>query len=182
MDMDKENIEQKSDSEPAKKETAEKKEAKTLKKELEKLKAELDEAKGQNELCQDKLLRVMAEYDNYRKRVTREREQLFADACSDVISAYLPMYDNLLRASQYADGEKLSEGVVKIISQFREINSKLGAEEFGEAGEVFDPNLHEAVMHIEDSAFSENTIAEVFQKGYRIGEKIIRYAVVKVAN
>ena len=163
-------------------EKALKKELGDLKGEIEKLKAEANDAiKDKNEE-HDKYLRIMAEYDNYRKRAQKEKDAVYSDAYSDVIKAYLPMYDNLLRAAQFEDGEALSDGIKKIIAQFSEINEKLGITEFGCEGENFDPTKHEAVMHTEDPSLGENVIAKVFQKGYAIGEKVIRYAVVRVAN
>ena len=193
--MEKENITEQKDSaildevsceeeiEDEKKELAAlKKEIERLEKELEKTEKKAEENAAANKDEHDKYLRIMAEYDNYRKRTTKEREGAYSDAYSDVVKAFLPMYDNLVRSVQFSDSEKMAEGVQKIILQFKDINTKLGVSEFGDVGDPFDPNIHEAVMHVKDDTLGENTVVEVFQKGYKIGEKIIRYAVVKVAN
>ena len=143
--------------------------------ELEKTKAELA---GLN----DKYLRVCAEYDNFRKRSQKEREGIYADAYSDALKEVLPVIDNLERAAQYNETEKLAEGLGLIFKSTKDMLSKLGVEEFGAAGDKFDPQLHNAVMHVEDDEHGEDEIVDVFQKGYRKGDKIIRHAMVKVAN
>ena len=161
-----------------------KKKEKKLENEIEALKAEIAkkdaEAKEQNE----KYLRVVAEYDNFRKRSKAERESVYADACADVIGALLPVYDNIERAAAFADAdaEKLAEGVRLTAKSFADALEKLGVTEIEAAGQPFDPKLHNAVMHVEDEAFGENTVAEVFQAGFQLGEKVIRFAMVKVAN
>ena len=155
---------------------AEKKECARLKKELEAKEAELSEAK-------DKYLRMMAEYDNYRKRSAKERDGIYTDAVSDVLAAILPIADNLERAAQYKEEpEKVAEGLGMISKSLGELLSKFGVEIFGEPGDTFDPNLHNAIMHVEEEGYGEGEILEVFQRGYRKGDKIIRYAMVKVAN
>ena len=150
-----------------------KKELKRLEEENGKLKEELADST-------DKYLRLAAEYDNFRKRSAREREGIYADAYADCITAILPVIDNLERALQYSEGDKVVEGVRMTLNQFIEILSKLGVEVI--PTETFDPMLHNAVMHVEDDAYGENAIVEVFQKGYKKGDKVIRYAMVKVAN
>lgn len=164
------------DSEKSHKEKKEsKKEDKKLREENEKLNATLDE-------LNDRYLRTLAEYDNFRKRAQKEREGIYNDAVSDVLNSILPIKDSLEMALKYADESQLSQGVTMTLNKFTEILTKLGVEEFGVSGEAFDPNLHNAVLHVEDEAFGESIIAEVLMKGYKKGEKIIRYAMVKVAN
>ena len=157
-------------------EKKEKKESARLAEELSKKEAELAEAK-------DKYLRMMAEYDNYRKRSQKERDGIYTDAVSDVLGAILPIADNLERAAQYKEEpEKVAQGLQMISKSLSELLAKFGVEQFGEAGDTFDPNLHNAIMHAEDEAYGEGEILEVFQRGYRKGDRIIRYAMVKVAN
>ena len=159
-----------------------KKKEKKLENEIEALKAEIAkkdaEAKEQNE----KYLRVVAEYDNFRKRSKAEREGVYADACADVIGALLPVYDNIERAAAYtdADAEKLAEGIRLTVKSFDEALKKLGVTEI--EAKTFDPSLHNAVMHVEDETKGDGEIIEVFQKGYKKGDKVIRYAMVKSAN
>ena len=152
-----------------------KKEVKKLTEENEKLSASLTE-------LTDRYTRMLAEYDNFRKRAQKEREGVYFDAVSDVINAILPIKDSLEMALKYADESQLSQGVTMTLNKFGEILTKLGVEEFGARGEEFDPNLHNGVLHCEDDELGEQIIAEVLQKGYKKGEKIIRYAMVKVAN
>ena len=148
---------------------------KKLKEENKKMQEELD-------LTKDRLLRLTAEYDNYRKRTTKEKESIYADAYIDVIKEILPVIDNLERAMA-AEGnvDDLKKGVEMTMKGCQDAFVKLGVEEIDASGE-FDPNFHNAVMHIEDEGLDKNVIAEVFQKGYKKGEKIIRHTMVKVAN
>lgn len=129
-------------------------------------------------------IRTLAEYDNYRKRSTREKEGIYADAKVMCLGELLPMLDNFERALSVteSDFESYKKGVEMIYTSFCETLKKLGVEAFGEEGEPFDPNIHNGVMHVEDEALGENVIAQVFSKGYRIGDKILRPAMVKVAN
>lgn len=132
----------------------------------------------------DKFLRTLAEYDNYRKRSIREKEQAYADSKATVLAELLPVLDNFERAAgnkdaSYADYQK---GVDMIFNQLTEIFKKLGVETFGAAGDAFDPNIHSAVMHTDDAEQPENTVTDVFSKGYKLGDKILRPAVVKVVN
>ncbi len=143
--------------------------------ELEKVKAELS-------AMNDKYLRMIAEYDNFRKRSAKERENVYADAYSDVLEAILPVIDNLERALMFADGEALTEGVKMTLKQFEDSMTRLGVTAFGARGEEFDPNIHNAVMQVEDGELGESQVAEVLLKGYKKGDKVIRYAMVKVAN
>ena len=130
----------------------------------------------------DKYLRMAAEYDNFRRRSREEREALYTAAASDTVKELLPIIDNLERAAQFDDGEKVKEGVIMIAKATEEVMAKLGVESFGAPGETFDPNIHNAVLHVEDDAYGEGEIVEVFQKGYRKGKTIIRFAMVKSAN
>lgn len=140
--------------------------------------------KLQNELetLKDRLLRLTAEYDNYRKRTTKEKEGIYTDACVDVLKEIIPNLDNLERAIE-ADGsvEDMKKGLEMTLKGFRGSLEKLGVEEII-TEEGFDPNMHQAVMHIQDENFGENEVAEVFMKGYKRGDKVIRHSVVKVAN
>ncbi len=151
------------------------KEDKKLKEENEALTKSLEE-------LSDRYTRMLAEYDNFRKRAQKEREGVYNDAVSDVLIEILPIKDTLEMAMAYADDGKLSQGVTMTLNKFTEILKHLGVEEFGAVGDEFDPNLHNAVFHVEDESLGENVIAEVLMKGYKKGDKIIRYAMVKVAN
>ena len=131
----------------------------------------------------DAHLRLAADYDNFRKRSQKEKEQLYTMGKSDAVEKLLPVYDNLERAlNQPTEDAAYKKGVEMTMTQLVGILNGLGVEIFGEAGETFDPNLHNAVMHIDDENLGENTIAQVFQKGFKMGEKIIRFAMVQVAN
>ena len=131
----------------------------------------------------DRFLRLAAEYENYKKRSQKEREGLYADVKAGTVAALLPVYDNLERAlKQETEDEAFFKGVEMTMSQLREIFANFGVEEIPALGEVFDPALHNAVFHIEDEAYGENEIVEQFLVGFRLGEKIIRHSVVKVAN
>lgn len=131
----------------------------------------------------DAYLRLAAEYDNYRKRSQKEREALYVDIKAETAAKFLPVYDNLERAlaSETAD-EAYKKGVEMTMAELRRIMETLGITAFGEVGDPFDPNYHNAVMHIDDETLDKNVIAQVFQKGFRIGEKVIRFAMVQVAN
>ena len=131
----------------------------------------------------EQFLRLAAEYDNYRKRTAKEKENLWTDAKADTVQAFLPVYDNLERAlKQDTADEAYKKGVEMIMSQLKEVFAKLGITEIEAQGKPFDPNLHNAVMHIEDENLEENTVAQVFQAGFMLGEKVIRFAMVQVAN
>ena len=131
----------------------------------------------------DAYLRVYADYDNYRKRTTREKEQSYTNGKSDAVAKLLPVYDNLERAlNQPTEDAAYKKGVEMTMNELVKILTGLGVEIFGAAGETFDPNLHNAVMHIEDENLGENVIAQVFQKGFRMGEKTVRFAMGQVAN
>ena len=131
----------------------------------------------------DRYLRLMAEYDNFRKRSQKEKESLYGDIKAAAVKEFLPVYDNLERAlaAETAD-EAYRKGVEMIMAQFSKTLEKLGVTEIKSLGEKFDPNLHNAVMHVDDEEKGENEIVEVFQKGFMLGDKVIRFAMVKVAN
>ena len=140
-------------------------------------------AEQQVKEANDKDLRLMAEYDNYRKRSQKEREALYGDIKADVLNKFLPVYDNLVRAlDQPTEDEAYRKGVEMIMAQFNKTMENLGVTEIESVGQPFDPNLHNAVMHVEDETKGENEIVEVFQKGFKLGDKVIRFAMVKVAN
>ena len=131
----------------------------------------------------DAYLRLLAEYDNYRKRSQKEKDNLYADVRADVVTKFLPVYDNLVRAIQQGtEDEAYRKGVEMIMNQFCTTLQKLGVEKIEALGQTFDPTLHNAVMHVEDETKGENEIVEVFQEGFRLGDKVIRFAMVKVAN
>lgn len=132
----------------------------------------------------DQFLRICAEYDNFRKRSQKEKQDIYSSSRAEVFRDLLPVLDNFDRAASNkgAGIEAYSKGIDLIFQQFAEILQKNGVESFGEVGDQFDPNIHNAVMSVEDENFGENIVAEVFSKGYRIGDRVIREAVVKVAN
>ena len=131
----------------------------------------------------DAHLRLAAEYDNFRKRTIKEKEASYGNGKADAVAKMLPVYDNLERAlNQPTEDAAYKKGVEMTMTELVKIFTALGVEIFGEKGEQFDPNLHNAVMHIDDETMEENTIAMVFQKGFKIGEKVVRFAMVQVAN
>ena len=132
--------------------------------------------------CEDKYLRMAAEYDNYRRRTREERAALYDDAVADTVSELLPIIDNLERAANYSDGEKVKEGVILTAKTVGGVLDKLKVEPIGAVGDIFDPKLHHAVLHEEDPERAEGEIVDVFQKGYKKGNKIIRFAMVKTVN
>ena len=165
-------------------ETAAKKDGKEkkLKAKLASLEKENEKLKSENEELNDKYLRVAAEYDNFRRRSQKEKEGIYSDALSDSVKELLPLFDNLERASSFTESDKLAEGLEMILKTIPDVLAKLKVECYGQKGDSFDPNLHNAIMHEENEEYGENEIVEVFQKGYKVNEKIIRYAMVKVAN
>lgn len=132
----------------------------------------------------DQFLRLYAEYDNFRKRSQKEKQDIYSSSRADVIKDLLPIMDNFDRAANNKEGsyEDYKKGIDLIFNQFAEMLTKNGVEAYGERGEEFDPNIHNAVMTVEDAELGENQIASVFSKGYKLGDKIIREAVVTVAN
>lgn len=173
---EKENITTAEEKEEKKEKKAKKKADKADEKVAE-LQAELEEQKNQ-------YLRLAAEYDNYRKRTQREKDALNGDIKAYIIGEILPVIDNFERANANtsADYETYKKGMEMIFTQFADIFKKLGVEAFGESDDAFDPMMHNAVMHIDSEDFGESVIAQVFAKGYKIGDKIIRCATVQVAN
>ncbi|MBO5652800.1 MAG: nucleotide exchange factor GrpE [Clostridia bacterium] len=154
-----------------------------------KCKADLANAKEEKEALEkelaeekDRYLRLAAEYDNFRRRSQKEKEGIYADAIVDAVKEILPLFDNLERAGQYKEAEKVAEGLAMMAKMSDGMLEKLGVTRFGAVGEKFDAEWHNAVMHEENEAFGENEIAQVFQEGYRRGDKVIRFAMVKVAN
>lgn len=131
----------------------------------------------------DKYLRLYAEYDNFRRRSQKEKEGIYGDAKADTLKEFLPVYDNLVRALATAtQDEAYAKGVEMIMTQFNKTMEKLGVTKIESLGQKFDPELHNAVMHADDETRGENEIAEVFQEGFKLGDKVIRFAMVKVAN
>lgn len=167
-----------SEEKAAKPEVKEKKERKS------KAQAELEKVKAELESKNDLLLRTAAEFDNFKKRTERERLTVAEFAKANIIKELLPILDNIDRAESLEDksGEDYIKGIEMIVKQFCSLSEKLGIAELAQVGDSFDPNCHEAVMHIEDETLGENVIAEVLQKGYKIGDTVIRPAMVKVAN
>ena len=162
--------------EKAKKEKAEKKKE-------EKAAPQEDKKPEAPQAQSDAYLRLLAEYDNYRKRSQREKDSLYADIKADTLLKFLPVYDNLVRAlKQPTEDEAYRKGIEMIMTQFNTTMEKLGVEKIESLGRTFDPTLHNAVMHVDDEEKGENEIVEVFQEGFRLGDKVIRFAMVKVAN
>lgn len=144
---------------------------------------ELESLKDQVSQQEDKYLRLAAEYDNYRRRTAKEKDSIWNDAKADAAVAFLPVYDNLERAlKQETADEAFKKGVEMTMTQLKTVLEKLGITEIPALGQTFDPNLHNAVMHVEDENFGENTVCDVFQAGFQLGDKVIRFAMVKVAN
>ena len=132
---------------------------------------------------EDQYLRLAAEYDNFRKRSQKEKDSAWTDARSETVLAFLPVYDNLERAlKQETCDEAYAKGVDMTMKGLQDVLTKLGVEVIPALGETFDPNRHNAVMHVEDESVGENTVVEVFQQGFTCGDKVIRFAMVKVAN
>ena len=163
--------------------TSEKKDdSKQLKKEVESLKGKIKKIQAESEENRDSFLRVSAEYDNFRKRSIKEKDNIYSDAKADCIEELLPILDNLQRASNYTDSDKVMEGVGMILKNLPDVLDKLGIESFGDPGDKFDPNMHNAIMHVDDENYGDEEIVEVLQRGYKMGDRIVRYAMVKVAN
>ena len=140
-------------------------------------------AAKQLESVKDQFTRLTAEYDNYRKRTTKEKDQSYGNGKADAVTKMLPVYDNLERAlNQPTEDAAYKKGVELTMNELVKIFTGLGVEIFGAPGDSFDPNLHNAVMHTEDESLGENVIAQVFQKGFKVGDKVVRFAMVQVAN
>ncbi len=170
-------------------EESDKKESRTDKKKVKKLETKIADLESElekkaQELSEqnDKYMRMMAEYDNFRKRSAKEREGTYADAYADALVSILPIIDNLERAVGVTEADGVLKGLEMTLKGADEALVKMGVEAFGAEGETFDPNIHNAVMMVDDENHNEGEIVSVFQKGYRKGDKIIRYAMVTVAN
>lgn len=171
-------------AEPAKEEKTDKKSEKKLKNELAELEKKLEAEKKRADELNDKYLRTAAEYENFRRRSAKERENVYGEAVNDTLTGLLPILDNLQYAAKFTDGdaEKFVEGVKLILGKLPETLEKLNVRAFGEPGETFNPEIHNAVMHIDDDNYGEGEITDVLQCGYMYGEKVLRYAMVRVAN
>ena len=170
--------------EKAKEEKAETKEEKKAETKEEKKAETKEEKKAESpQGASDAYLRLLAEYDNYRKRSQKEKDSLYADIKADTVTKFLPVYDNLVRAlNQGTEDEAYRKGVEMIMNQFCQTLEKLGVTKTESLGQKFDPKFHNAVMHVDDEEKGEDEIVEVFQEGFMLGEKVIRFAMVKVAN
>ena len=145
---------------------------------------QMELAVKQLDSVKDQFVRLTAEYDNYRKRTAKEKDTIYQDAKADTVKAFLDVYDNLERAANSAGGEDSphKKGLEMIFTQYKEILKGLGVEEIEAHGKEFDPELHNAVMHIDDENLGENVVAQVFQAGFKMGDKVIRHSIVQVAN
>ena len=167
------------------KETAsEEKCSKSEKKKIKKLEEELEKKEAEAAEANDKYTRLFAEYDNFRKRTAKEKEGIYADAYIDALAQILPVLDNLERAAAFenSDAEVLRKGLELTLKSFSETLEKMGVKEIEALGKTFDPNVHNAVMHVDDEAYGESEVVEVFAKGYARGDKVLRHSMVKVAN
>ena len=171
---------EKTEARDAKVEKTDKKKLKKLEAEVLDLQKQLSAKEEELKECEDKYLRMMAEYDNFRKRSAKEKEGVYTDAYADCIANILPILDNLDRASKSENFEAVKKGLEMTVKAFDDALAKMGVNEI--ETKTFDPNLHNAVMHVDDESLGESEIVEVFQKGYAKGDKVIRYAMVKVAN
>ena len=178
LEADTKTVENKTEETEEKISFGEKKKLKKAEEQIEKLEAAAAEAN-------DKYMRLYAEYENFRKRSQKEKEGLYADAYIDALTQILPILDNLERAAMYGGDDKehpLAKGLELTLKSFAETLEKMGVSEIPALGEQFDPNVHNAVMHVEDETLGENVVAEVFMKGYIRGDKVLRHSMVKVAN
>lgn len=160
----------------------EKKKLKKAEAEIAELGKKLEAANAELATANDKYLRMIAEYDNYRRRTAKEKDGIYADAYADALKGILPIIDNLERAVGVSEPEALQKGLSMTLKGAEDALAKMGVTSFGEKGETFDPEKHNAVMHIEDEEHGEGEITEVYQKGYAKGDKILRFAMVIVAN
>jgi molecular chaperone GrpE len=146
------------------------------------LRQELEKKNEEYDALYDKYLRISAEYENFRKRTAKEKEGIYSNAAIDILENILPVIDNMERALQFTDGEKVLEGLTMIYAQFTGSLARIGVEEIKSDGEKFNPEVHNAVFHEQDESKPENTVTETLQKGYIKGDKVIRPAMVKVVN
>ena len=161
---------------------SDKKKNKKLEEKIGNLEAALEQKSGEIAELNDKYLRMAAEYDNFRKRSAKEKEGIYADAYADALSQILPIIDNLERAVGITDADGVAKGLEMTLKGAADALTRLGVEAFGAEGDQFDPNIHSAMMMVDDENHKEGEIVTVFQKGYKKGDKIIRYAMVTVAN
>ena len=161
---------------------SDKKKNKKLEEKISALEAEVEAKKAEIAGLNDKYMRMAAEYDNFRKRSAKEKEGIYADAYSDALSSILPIIDNLERAVGITDSEGVAKGLEMTLKGAADALTRMGVEAFGAEGDQFDPNMHNAMMMVDDENHKEGEIVTVFQKGYKKGDKIIRYAMVTVAN
>ncbi len=163
---------------------SDKKKVKKLEAELEKKEKEIAESEQKLAEANDKYMRLFAEYENFRKRTAKEKEGIYSDAYIDALTQILPILDNLERAANYegADAASLAKGLELTLKSFCDTFAKMGVSEIEAKGKTFDPNLHNAVMHVDDESFGESEVVEVFAKGYIRGDKVLRHSMVKVAN
>ncbi len=163
--------------------STENKETEELKADLEKLKADFEKLKKEKDEINDRYLRILAEYDNFRKRSQREKDTVYGDATADAVTKLLPILDSFDRASNYeCPDAEYKKGIDLIGTSIKEAFDQLGIKEIPAMGEQFDPNKHNAVMHIDNPAYEENVITDVYRKGYTLGDKVIRFSMVVVAN
>lgn len=160
----------------------EKKEIEALKIENRKLSEALEQAQKEKAEATDKYVRLFAEFDNFKKRTAKENETVYSGAYMDAVEEMLPIFDNIERALDFAADEESKNGLKMIINGFHDTLTKMGVEAYGEIGDEFNAEIHSAVMHEENEEFGENVISLVLQKGYKKGDRVIRYAMVKVAN
>ena len=167
----------------ASEEKVDKKEAVDTTKDIENLKKDLQQKEEEAKNNLESLQRIMAEFDNYKKRTSRERENLYTEIKADIMEDFLEIVDNLDMAIASLESDaNLKEGIVLVQKKLLELLGKYGVEEIECLNKTFDPNLHESVQHIDDENYGEKEIIQVFRKGYKLGEKVIRYSMVKVAN
>ncbi|MCD7775750.1 MAG: nucleotide exchange factor GrpE [Firmicutes bacterium] len=159
-----------------------KRQNKELKAQLAEATSRADEAEAKLSEQSDKYLRLAAEYDNYRRRSAKERDGIYGDAYADALKKLMPLIDNLERTSAYTDPEHIADGVKQTLKGLTDVLSSMGIEQYGEEGEKFDPNLHSAVSMVSDSGHEAGEIVSVFSRGYKYGDKIIRFAMVTVAG
>lgn len=150
--------------------------------EVSELRAQVESLQAELAASNDKYLRMIAEYDNFRKRSAHDRELACADATEKALKNILPIGDNLARAAQFTDPASVAKGIEMMQKGFTEALAAMGIEEIDAKGQPFDPELHNAVMHVEDDTLGEGVVADVLQKGYKMGDRVLRYAMVTVAN
>ncbi len=150
--------------------------------EMDALKAELEKAKAELAEQNDKYMRILAEYDNFRRRSKQERENIYSDVRADTVKKFLAVYDNLARAAEFEKDEEARQGAVAILNQFKSVLAELGVTEIEALGKRFDPALHDAILHIDDEKYGEGEIVLELAKGFKLGDKVIRFSTVQVAN